>query len=91
MKTCILETFGVKQGTNTSFKKFLTETRRNCFICGFWVGQNPNKGGFFYFGQNKVQIFGYLSFSVESKALISRWLLVGTRGNFSFRGAICTH
>ena len=40
MKTSILEIFGVKQGANTSFKKFLTEPRGNFFISGsYWVGQ----------------------------------------------------
>ena len=41
VKTCILETFGVKQGANTSFKKFLTEPRGNFFISSsYWgVGQ----------------------------------------------------
>ena len=32
VKTCILETLGVKQGANTSFKKFLTEPRGIFFI-----------------------------------------------------------
>ena len=40
VKTCILETFEVKQGANTSFKKFLTELRGNFFISSsYWVGQ----------------------------------------------------
>ena len=40
VKTCILETFEVKQGANSSSKQFLTESRGNFLILsGYWVGQ----------------------------------------------------
>ena len=43
METFILETFGVKQGANTSFKKFLTEPRGNFSFYDFFLADTRGK------------------------------------------------
>ena len=63
VKTCILETFGVKQGANTSFKKFLTEARGNFFIFGsYWVGQGV------------IFLFNFMNFFFWQKQGVNFWL-----------------